>query len=227
MSMAKSLNANLKSYLRKDEKLLLSIAEVCDPQYTALIIVDMQNDFVYGRGQSTPKRGEPLTPPQEIIPDLREFVEFCRLVGVPIFWIVTHHAGDIDFPAYKALIARRAALPVCVEGTKGTEIIKELVPGKEERLFVKHGYDAFTGTDLDVCLKNRNIRTLIMSGVGTGTCVAATLIHGFHLGFYIVVSPELTATVTYGRKELFFDGFQQHYALIASSKEIAAMWNKP
>ncbi len=75
MAMAKSLSKHLGGYLRGDEKLLLSLAEVCDPEHTALLVVDMQNDFVHGRGRSTPKKGEPLAPPQRIVPDLRAFVD--------------------------------------------------------------------------------------------------------------------------------------------------------
>jgi len=115
----------------------------------------MQNDFVHGRGRSTPKKGEPLNSVQKTVPALRAFVALCRKAGAPVFWIVTHHEKDIDFPAYKALMIRRGALPVCMEGTRGAKLINELEPDKDERLFIKHGYDGFTGTDLDICLKNR------------------------------------------------------------------------
>ena len=224
--MAKSITRNLGSYLRQDEKLLLSLEEVVHPRQTALVVVDMQNDFVHGRGKSTPKKGEPLNPVQKTVPALRAFVALCRKAGSPVFWIVTHHEKDIDLPAYKALMVRRGALPVCMEGTRGAKLIRELEPDKEERLFIKHGYDGFTGTDLDICLKNRGITTLIMSGVATGTCVAATLIRGFHLGYYVVICPDLTANISPGSKDVFLENFAKHYALVASSKEVTKIWNK-
>ncbi len=224
--MAKSITKNLGGYLRQDEKLFITLEEVVHPRQTALVVVDMQNDFVHGRGRTTPKKGEPLNPPQKIIPSLREFVAVCRKTRVPVFWIVTHHEKDIDFPAYKALMVRRGGVPVCREGTKGAELIKELVPDKEERLFAKHGYDGFTGTDLDICLKNRGITTLIMSGVATGTCVAATLTRGFHLGYYLVACSDLTANISNGSKDVFLESFAQHYALVAASKEVAKIWDK-
>lgn len=46
-----------EGYLRKGEKLFLTLEEVVNPQYTALIIVDVQNDFVYGRGKLSTARG--------------------------------------------------------------------------------------------------------------------------------------------------------------------------
>jgi len=214
----------LGGYLREDEKLLLSLEETVDPKHTALVVVDMQNDYVHGRGQTVPVPGEPLNAYQKVAPNLVAFVEACRKVGVPIFWVITRHGPDIDFPAYKARIARRGEGPVAMEGTKGAELIRELVPRKGERMFVKHGYDGFTGNDLDICLKNRGIATLIMSGVVTNTCVDATLKHGFHLGYYIVAGSDIMAAVEQQVQDIYLRSFAEHYGLVVSSREIAKIW---
>lgn len=210
-------------YLRKNEKLFLTLDEVIAPKHTALVVVDMQNDFVHGRGQTAPISGEPLNIYQKIVPDFVNFIGVCRQVGVPIFWVITHHGRDIDFPAYKARMARRGEGPVCIEGTNGAELIREFVPQKGERLFIKHGYDGFTGNDLDICLKNQGIASLIMSGVATDTCVDATLKHGFHLGYYIVAGSDITAA---GEHDTYLKSFAKHYGFVASFKEIAKIWEK-
>jgi len=170
----------LGGYLREDEKLLLSLEETVDPKHTALVVVDMQNDYVHGRGQTVPVPGEPLNAYQKVAPNLVAFVEACR--------------------------------------------IRELVPRDGERMFVKHGYDGFTGNDLDICLKNRGIATLIMSGVVTNTCVDATLKHGFHLGYYIVAGSDIMAAVEQQVQDIYLRSFAEHYGLVVSSREIAKIW---
>jgi len=222
--MVPASDKTLTEYLGDDEKLLLTLEEVVNPKHTALIVVDMQNDFVHGRGKTQPSQGNPLNPMEEMTPHLLTFIKICRKVSVPVFWIVTYHGRDIDLPAYKARMARRGEGPICIEGTKGAEIISELGPQKEERVFVKHGYDGFTGNDLDICLKNKEIVSLIMSGTATNTCVDATLKHGFHLGYYIVVGSDITSTLTEGAQDMYLKSFSRHYALIATSKEVANIW---
>lgn len=214
----------LGGYLREDERVLLTLGEIVYPKHTALIIVDMQNDFVYGLGEIGPTPTKIYYANEKMILSLLEFVEVCRKFGVQIFWIITHHGRDIDLPPYKARMARRGEPPVCIEGSKGAELIGELVPKRGERIFIKHGYDGFTGTDLDICLKNRGIDTLIMSGFSTNTCVDATLKHGFHLGYYIVVGSDITSTATEGVQDIYLRNFSTHYGLVTSSKEVAKIW---
>ncbi len=214
----------LAGYLREDEKLLLSLEEVVNPQHTALVIVDAQNDFVHGRGKTGPAPGRALNANQIMVAQLGKFIKACRRVGVPTFWIVTHHGRDIDLPAYKARMARRGGGPNCLEGTPGAQLVRGMRPQEGERIFVKHGYDGFTGNDLDICLQNRGITTLIMSGNATDICVDATMKHGFHLGYYIVVGSDITSTLTAGVQDIYLKSFQEQYGLVASSKEIAKIW---
>lgn len=215
----------LKTYLREKDRLLLSLEEVVNPKHTGLIVVDMQNDFVHDRGKTEPTPGRPLTSSEEMVPNLIKFVQVCRKIGVAIFWIVTYHGPHIDLPAYKARWARKGEGPVVVtEGTIGAEMISEMVPQEEERVVVKHGYDGFTGNDLDICLKNRGIVSLIMSGNSTDICVDATLKHAFHLGYYIVIGSDITATITKGVQDIYLRNFGEYYGLVATSKDIATIW---
>lgn len=211
-------------YLREDEHLLLSLKEVIHPAHTALLVVDMQNDFVHGRGRTAALSGTPPNNHEAMVPRLVRFVEVCRKVGVPVFWILTHHGRDLDLPAYKARMVRLGQGPKNLEGSEGAELIRELVPQKGERFFIKHGYDGFTGTDLDLCLRNRGMRTLIMSGNDTNVCVDTTLKHGFHLGYYIVIGSDLTSTLIEGAQEMYIKNFAGIYGLVAAAQEMEKTW---
>lgn len=216
----------LRGYLRENEKLLLSLEEVVNPKHTALIVVDMQNDFVHGRGNTKPTPGKPLKANEKMSVNLVKFVDVCRRVGVPIFWVITHHGRDVDLPAYKARMARRNEAPQGLEGTKGAELISGLGIEKGERVFINHSFDGFTGTDLDICLKNRGIVSLIMSGNATNTCVDATLKHAFHLGYYIVDGSDITSTGYEGTQEIYLESFARHYGLVATCEEISKVWGE-
>lgn len=226
-TMAAERERGLEGYLREKETLLLTLKEVVQPAHTALIVVDMQNDFVHGRGKTEPAQGAPLNAIEEMTPRLARFVEICRGVGVPVFWIVTHHGRDLDLPAYKARMVRRKEGPVAMEGTIGAQLVGELSPRKGERLFIKHGYDGFTGTDLDTSLKNRGIATLIMSGTATDVCVDTTLKRGFHLGYYIMAGSDIMATESQGAQEMHLRNIERQYGLVATSREIAKIWGAP
>lgn len=76
-----------------------------------------------------------------------------------------------------------------MEGTWGVDFY-EVQPAAGELIFDKHCYSAFSGTDFDRQLRNRGIRTLLMTGVATNVCVDSTLRDGFFLGYYIVVAED-------------------------------------
>lgn len=222
--MANEHDVSLNGYLREDEKLLLSLEEVVNPKHTALVVVDMQNDFVHGKGNIKYPQESSINPIEKMTPFLVRFIDTCRKISIPIFWIITYHGRYLDLPAYKARMARRKEAPLVMEGTIGANLINELSPQREERLFVKHGYDGFTGNDLDMSLKNHGISTLIMSGTATDVCVDATLKHGFHLGYYIVAGSDIMATETEGAQDMYLMNVKKHYGLVATSIEITKIW---
>ena len=91
----------------------------------------------------------------------------------------------------------------------------------------KHRYSAFIGTDLDMLLRARGVKSLLVTGVGTGMCVFHTLTVGFMLDYYITLVEDCCAT-TYGpaAHNEAVALVKKHYGRIASSADVIDLWSK-
>ncbi len=215
-----------EDYLRKGETLLLTLEEVVNPKHTALVIVDVQNDFVYGRG----RLGTPLgavNACEEILTPLNAFIDRCREINVPVLYTYTLHGGDLDLPPYKARMARKEEGPVCIKGSKGAAFPEKLnrpLPG--EPVVVKHGYNAMADHNMNTILQNRGVKSLIFSGIDTAVCVDSTLRDAFHRGYYIVLARDICGSDDLERHEMAVKTIGTFYGLVATTKEIMEMWSQ-
>lgn len=147
---------------------------VLDPEKTALVVIDMQNDFV--------KEGGTLVGPdtEATVPVIEGLLEKARHSGMKVvFSQDTHVAGDPEWEIWPAH---------CDEGTWGWEIIAELAPRESETVIRKVRYDAFYGTHLDHLLRLWNVDALILCGTVANICVHYTAASAA-LRWYDVVIP--------------------------------------
>ena len=130
--------------------------ESIDPTKTALIVVDMQNDFV--------APGAPMETPagRTMLPNLKRAITFCRGQGIPVIYTTHAHRRDgCDMGRFADLwspIRTRAGL---VDGESGVEIYPEIAPQADELVIKKRRYSAFYGTDLEIVLRGRGVETVI------------------------------------------------------------------
>lgn len=144
-----------------------------DPKKTAIIVVDMQNDFAHPNG----KLYVPST--RNIIDPIRKLLDKAREKGVRIFYTQDwHRKDDIEFEIWGEH---------AVAGTWGAEIIEELAPKEEDFLIKKLRYDAFFGTPLDHILRIFKIESLIVVGTVANICVLHTAGSAALLGYKIIV----------------------------------------
>jgi ureidoacrylate peracid hydrolase len=173
-----------------------------DLKNVALIIVDMQNDFIhdngfvlkYSEGVGVPKSAlERLRDP---IPFIRELAEFFRSKGKDIIYIYTAWAPDYSDVALplKKMRDKAQEAGALVEGGWGARIIDELTPQESDHLVVKKAYGGFFQTSLDRVLRNLGIKTLIMTGVATNFCVETTTREAVAYGYEVIFVNDATAT---------------------------------
>ena len=145
-----------------------------DPARTALVIVDMQNDFVR-------EGGGLLVPDAEAtIPAIRALLELARAHGMRVVYSQdTHRDGDPEW-----LIWPEHAR----EGSWGWEIVDELAPARDDVVLRKLRYDAFYGTPLDHLLRLWGVDTLVICGTVANMCVQYTAASAA-LRWYEVVIP--------------------------------------
>jgi len=134
---------------------------------TALLIIDMQNDFVL---EGAPCR---IAGALGIVENIKKILEKFRKDGLPVFFIMKVHkkdGSDIEITREE----RFKKQPYVVEGTEGAEIIDALAPKKGEVALKKIRMDAFLQTDLDLRLRSLGITDVVIIGIQTANCVRAT-----------------------------------------------------
>jgi nicotinamidase-related amidase len=136
--------------------------------HVALLIIDMQNDFVLD--------GTPLNVPQAraVIPKILEILGQFRAGNKPVFHVLRVHRRDgSDVEIFRQDLFKKQ--PFAVEGTRGAQVVDELLPAAGEYVIHKTRMSAFIGTELDLMLRNLGITDLIVTGIQTPNCIRTTV----------------------------------------------------
>jgi len=88
----------------------------------------------------------------------------------------------------------------------------------------KHRYGAFEGTDLDLVLRSRGIRTVIMTGVATNVCVETTARQAFLKDYYVVFASDCSATFSQAAHDATLHNIDQFFGEVVTSEQIMACW---
>jgi nicotinamidase-related amidase len=152
-----------------------------DPARTALVVVDMQNDFV--------KEGGTLVVPdaKATIPRIQSLLDLARESGIRVvFTQDTHDEGDPEWEIWPEHVRR---------GTWGWEIIGELQPLENELVVRKVRYDAFYGTSLDHFLRVWGVDTLVICGTVANICVHYTAASAALRWYEVVIPRDATSAL--------------------------------
>jgi nicotinamidase-related amidase len=145
-----------------------------DPRTTALVVVDMQNDFV------APDGALHVPDAQATVPAIADLIRRFRAADARVvFTQDTHGAEDPEFAIWP---------PHAVAGTRGHAIVDDLHPLPDDTVLQKPRYDAFYGTPLDHLLRVWNVKTLVICGTVANICVHYTAASAA-LRWYDVVIP--------------------------------------
>lgn len=140
----------------------------------ALLVVDMLNDFILEDGRLTNGKAG-----KEIIGFVAEKIKEYREEGYKIIFICDNHEKDDKefkmFPQH------------CVAGSYGSEIIEQLDLRDEDKIIYKRRYSAFFATELDLYLRENNIREIGLVGVCTNICILYTTADARNLDYDVVV----------------------------------------
>jgi biuret amidohydrolase len=153
-----------------------------DPRATALLVIDMQTDFLSDEGYFA-KKGYDTTPLRRVVPVIAELVQASREAGCRIIWTRQGYRADAaDASPYDRWRAARAGISLVADdpgallrGTPGYGVIPELEVTNGDILIDKTANGAFYQTDLELVLKAQGITHLLFSGCTTDVCVHTTL----------------------------------------------------
>jgi biuret amidohydrolase len=173
-----------------------------DPQSTAVVMIDMQRDFMEpgGFGESL---GNDVSPMRAAVEPARRVLEAARRAGIFVVHTREGHRPDLsDLPESKYLRGNTAVKigdmgpmgRVLVRGEKGHDIIPEVYPIEGEPIIDKPGKGAFWATDMHEILANRGIKTLVVCGVTLEVCVHTTVREANDRGYNSLVVKDATAS---------------------------------
>jgi len=205
-------------------EVLKTLKERCDPKYAALVVVDVQNDFVSPQG-SAAKRGEDVGAAIAMVPNLIRLIDEGRSVGLTIVYIRTTHSEWTDTPSWIYRSSQRSGLNTCREGTWGAELYEGIAPLPSERVVIKHRYSAFINTDLNTVLKARGIQSVLVCGVATNVCVETTARDAYMFDYYVTMIDDCSAAYEPKLHMGTLENMRRHFGLVASSNEIIETWS--
>jgi biuret amidohydrolase len=181
----------------------MSLVEHLTVERTALLVIDMQRDFLDPRGYAA-KAGLDISRLQAAIGPVRKLLDAARAAALMIVHTREGHDSDLsDCPPVKLARSRNAGAEIgtpgplgrlLIRGEPGHDFIHELQPAVGEIVIDKPGYSAFAHTDLDHRLRIRDIETLLLCGITTEVCVTSTLRDAVDRGYRCITVGDACAS---------------------------------
>lgn len=205
----------------------LTFAERVDPASTALLVVDVQNDFALSEGVVA-KGGKQVSAAQEMLGTLQPLIEDARAAGLLIVYVQTGYDEPVLSPALAEQFARRGFNDsLCKSGTSGVEIVESIAPrGLANEVVVrKHRYSPFGGSDIDLVLRSNGIETVVITGIVTEVCVESTARDAFFRDYRVVMATDCASPFSEPAGAASQAVLNQTFGRLATAAELRAIWN--
>ena len=195
----------LDSFSGKKKDLTFTI----NKESTAILVVDMLNDFLKPGGKMLLDTGKVI-----IEPNCR-LIERARNNRMPIVYVNdSHRLGLKQDREFK----KRAEH--CIEGSWGAEVIKELKPQEGDFVVKKRRFSGFYETDLDLTLKDLEIDTVVIIGVVTNICVRSTVHDAFFRGYKVIIPRDCVMATGEREQESSLYDIQTHFGEVTTLERV-------
>jgi biuret amidohydrolase len=202
-----------------------------EPPKTALVVIDMQRDFIEPGGFGA-ALGNDVSRLGAIVPAVRALLDWCRGHGIAVLHTREGHRADLaDCPPAKQrrggpttrIGAKGPMGRILVDGEPGNEIVPALAPRAGEPVIVKPGKGAFWATPLDEILRWHGITHLLLAGVTTEVCVQTTMREANDRGYECLLIEDATESYFPAFKRATLDMVRAQGAIVGWTAPFAAL----
>ena len=180
-----------------------------NPQTSAVLIIDMLNDFLVEGGKMVLPGGD------HIVPNQKDVMDAARQINIPIIYVNDAHRPGLRED--REFLKRGQH---CIEGTWGAKVIDALKPSADDIIVTKPRFSGFFETDLDLTLKDLGIKILIVMGVVTNICVRSTIHDAFFRGYKVIVPTDCVEATGPREQESSLYDIETHFGDLTDSRQI-------
>jgi ureidoacrylate peracid hydrolase len=203
-----------------------TLEQKLEPSQCALIVVDMQNDYIHPQG-SAGRRGSDVQTGIDVVPYVNRLIDAARRAGVLVIYTRNWHGPLTDTEVWLERTVRagtgmenRAGLV----GSWGADWYG-VQPIEGEIILNKFRYDAFLGTNLEYILRAKGIESIVACGTATNVCVESTVRAAHMRDYYVVLASDCCAAFDHVLHNATLSNVDRHFGVIATGAEIAACWD--
>jgi ureidoacrylate peracid hydrolase len=206
--------------------LLMTLAQKADPGCAALLVIDVQNDFAADGGFFDQIGADVRTIQAAVIPSLIHLVERARAQGLLVIFVqAIYDARDLSAPMRERNRRRQLEMPRCLTGSWGAEF-HGVRPAIGEPVVIKHRYSAMHNTELDFILKRHGIRSLLLSGISTDTCVESTGRDAYFMDYYVTLVADCCGAFDECDHLGAIKRFDRDYGAVVTSNDLINTWER-
>ncbi len=192
----------------------------------ALVIVDMQNDFV--------REGAPMEVPdaRKTIPQHQRLIAFCRAADIPIIYtrflagpkrtLIYEWSPELEEPTLACQRGHRRYYADVDKTLECMDIIDEIYPQPGDYIIDKYGYGAFHNTALDDTLHSLGVESLIITGTVTQICVEETARGAFHHGYRTTLVADAVSSYMPDLHTATLKNFAHKFGWVSTTDEVLA-----
>lgn len=211
--------------MTRTDDLLVTLAQKAAPGRAALVVVDVQNDFCADDGYFG-KLGADVKAVQRMVPTLQRLIDHARTAGVLVVFVQAIYDPEyVSAPMRERNLRTGREVRRCLTGTWGADFYG-VKPRPGEPVVIKHRYSGIINTELDAVLKRHGVKSLLMTGVATDTCVESTARDAYFIDYYVTLVADCCGAFNEQDHLGALARFDRDYGPVVTAAEIIAGWER-
>ncbi len=208
--------------------MLTTLAEKVDPRHSALLVIDVTNDFCHEASPRTARR-QNLPTVQAAAGRINDFIAEARKAGMPVIFVKPAPPEDRS-EAAKEQGSRNSTTFGPADGRSAEDEewgrdFYAVAPLPGEMVFEKSRYSAFMHTDLKQILEAKGIQSLLMTGVSTNVCVESTARDAYMLDFYVVLVEDCCGAYKPNLHAATIENISDRFGVVVTAADVVDAWS--